>query len=275
MAFLREGSKMEFFGTYLEVTRDSRLVWTNSKTDQKTTSTNNNLAHNGRRENNMKTARALLIFLFGLLALTAMADNPKAGVYSCDKDNITGDLHFAKKGAHFQVQGKMKFKTGDALIKGTLFTTTWKFKGTITSKNPKTGKNEDRPINGNWNHRSGCLTLYFPNGYVEFYQDKMESDGKVPNFTGTWDTSFGKMTLTQSGKKVSGTYDYYSGTIDGEIREDGNLYFKWTQKNPDKQGTGFFKLSSDASAFSGSWDYTNASGASLGNGGGWSGKRIK
>ena len=31
LAFLHEGSTMEFFGTYLEVTLDSRLVWTNEE----------------------------------------------------------------------------------------------------------------------------------------------------------------------------------------------------------------------------------------------------
>jgi uncharacterized protein YndB with AHSA1/START domain len=31
LAFLHEGSKMEFFGTYLEVTPGSRLVWTNEE----------------------------------------------------------------------------------------------------------------------------------------------------------------------------------------------------------------------------------------------------
>jgi uncharacterized protein YndB with AHSA1/START domain len=33
LTFLHEGSKMEFFGTYLEVTPDSRLVWTNEEGD--------------------------------------------------------------------------------------------------------------------------------------------------------------------------------------------------------------------------------------------------
>ncbi|NUL82220.1 MAG: SRPBCC family protein [Armatimonadetes bacterium] len=33
LAFLHEGSTMEFFGTYLEVTPDSRLVWTNDEGD--------------------------------------------------------------------------------------------------------------------------------------------------------------------------------------------------------------------------------------------------
>ena len=33
LAFLHEGSTMEFFGTYLEVTPYSRLVWTNEEGD--------------------------------------------------------------------------------------------------------------------------------------------------------------------------------------------------------------------------------------------------
>lgn len=33
LAFLHEGSTMDFFGTYLEVTPDSRLVWTNDEGD--------------------------------------------------------------------------------------------------------------------------------------------------------------------------------------------------------------------------------------------------
>lgn len=34
LAFLHEGETMEFFGTYLEVTPNSRLVWTNDEGDQ-------------------------------------------------------------------------------------------------------------------------------------------------------------------------------------------------------------------------------------------------
>lgn len=39
LAFLHEGSTMEFFGTYLEVTPHSRLVWTNDEGDSGTTIT--------------------------------------------------------------------------------------------------------------------------------------------------------------------------------------------------------------------------------------------
>ena len=39
LVFSHEGSTMEFFGTYLEVTPNSRLVWTNEEGDGGTTVT--------------------------------------------------------------------------------------------------------------------------------------------------------------------------------------------------------------------------------------------
>jgi uncharacterized protein YndB with AHSA1/START domain len=39
LAFLHEGSTMEFFGTYLEVTPNTRLVWTNEEGEGETITT--------------------------------------------------------------------------------------------------------------------------------------------------------------------------------------------------------------------------------------------
>lgn len=39
LVFLHEGSQMEFFGTYVEVTPNARLVWTNEEGDRGTTVT--------------------------------------------------------------------------------------------------------------------------------------------------------------------------------------------------------------------------------------------
>ena len=39
LAFLHEGSTMEFFGTYLEVTPNTRLVWTNEEAEGETITT--------------------------------------------------------------------------------------------------------------------------------------------------------------------------------------------------------------------------------------------
>ena len=48
VAFPHEGSTMEFFGTYLEVTPHSRLVWTNEEGDGKTVTTVTFEEHSGR-----------------------------------------------------------------------------------------------------------------------------------------------------------------------------------------------------------------------------------
>ena len=53
-------------------------------------------------------------------------------------------------------------------------------------------------------------------------------------WTGTWDTSWSgggaRMHLTQNGNRVTGTFEYKGGTIDGTI--SGNrLTGRWTQTN--------------------------------------------
>jgi uncharacterized protein YndB with AHSA1/START domain len=48
LAFPHEGSTMEFFGTYLEVTPHSRLIWTNEEGDGKTVTTVTFEEHAGR-----------------------------------------------------------------------------------------------------------------------------------------------------------------------------------------------------------------------------------
>lgn len=47
LAFLHEGSTMEFFGTYLDVTPHSRLVWTNDEGDAGQTVTTVTFEENG------------------------------------------------------------------------------------------------------------------------------------------------------------------------------------------------------------------------------------
>lgn len=90
------------------------------------------------------------------------------------------------------------------------------------------------------------------------------------NFSGTWTTDFGKVVLTQSGNKVSGTYDSPQGTIDGTVEPGGKLRFKWVQTSG--HGVGEFVLGADGMTFYGTWHYTGANGE-VGIGGNWKGKR--
>ena len=90
------------------------------------------------------------------------------------------------------------------------------------------------------------------------------------NFTGTWDTNWGKVTLLQNRKRVTGNY---TGRFDGKITgivTKKRLNFKWYQANGE-WGKGYFDISSDGTAIIGQW----AAGESSLYRGTWSGWKVK
>ncbi len=93
------------------------------------------------------------------------------------------------------------------------------------------------------------------------------------SWTGEWDTNWGKMVLTQSGNRVTGTYTHDQGRIEGTIH--GNtLTGTWSESPayapPNDAGDIEFTMSDDGKSFSGKWRY-----GSEGNWGTWEGgKRI-
>jgi hypothetical protein len=73
-----------------------------------------------------------------------------------------------------------------------------------------------------------------------------------PDFSGTWETTYGQMILTQEGDEVLGWYDYGGiSPIEGSIDERGRLVF--TYREPETSGTGWFVLAEDGLSFSGRW----------------------
>ena len=75
------------------------------------------------------------------------------------------------------------------------------------------------------------------------------------NFTGTWSTRFGDLSLNQSGNRVTGNYAYFAGSLEGTVT--GNvLRFKWKEPKQNKQGAGKFTMAADGQSFSGGWSYT-------------------
>ena len=77
------------------------------------------------------------------------------------------------------------------------------------------------------------------------------SDVPTPTYAGLWETSFGRMRLTQEGSKVSGEYSYTaSSTIAGEV-EGNRLTFEYSEG--DTQGEGWYELSEDGESFQGRW----------------------
>ena len=75
---------------------------------------------------------------------------------------------------------------------------------------------------------------------------------ELPDYSGTWDTTYGTLFLQQENSHVSGyyTYDAYS-TIDGSVGRDGRLVFTYTE--PTASGEGWFELSGDSMSISGMW----------------------
>ncbi|MFQ5570614.1 MAG: hypothetical protein ACE5G0_13105 [Rhodothermales bacterium] len=122
-----------------------------------------------------------------------------------------------------------------------------------------------------------------PDGIVKlsscFEDDEDDEDddfggggGSLCSFSGTWDSSWGTMTLTQDGASVTGTYTHDEGRIEGTII-NGVLIGTWTEAPsrtpPNDAGDVELTLSADCMEFSGSWRY-----GSTGTwNGGWTGTR--
>jgi hypothetical protein len=91
-----------------------------------------------------------------------------------------------------------------------------------------------------------------------------------PSFTGTWNTTYGPMQLTQNGNQVTGSYVICNGaaTISGSV-SGRTLDGTWTEPCDGGQGGIHFVLSNDGTSFTGLWGQgTNPPGAA------WNGTRA-
>jgi hypothetical protein len=77
------------------------------------------------------------------------------------------------------------------------------------------------------------------------------------SFEGTWDSTWGRMVLHQSGKKVHGTFTgYREGGVTGNL--DGDVWdFIWDQRVPRQHGHGFLQMSPDGLHLEGRWGYND------------------
>ena len=77
-------------------------------------------------------------------------------------------------------------------------------------------------------------------------------------WSGVWDTTFGSMTLTQSGRSVKGSYDHDGGRLSGTVSGDV-LSARWdetpTRAGPRDAGSLQFTLAPDGRSFTGTWRY--------------------
>ena len=92
------------------------------------------------------------------------------------------------------------------------------------------------------------------------------------DWTGAWNTTFGKMRLFQGGDLVVGDYEYRDGKIVGKI-SGYTLMGTWFEgpsySPPNSAGDFEFTILPDCDSFTGRWRFD-----STGNWGSWTGKRI-
>ena len=78
-----------------------------------------------------------------------------------------------------------------------------------------------------------------------------EVEAPAPTYAGLWETSYGRMRLTQEGSTVSGEYSYTAtSTIAGEV-EGNRLTFEYTEEAT--RGEGWYELAEDGESFQGRW----------------------
>ncbi|KZD15890.1 MAG: hypothetical protein AO394_07540 [Candidatus Fermentibacter daniensis] len=80
---------------------------------------------------------------------------------------------------------------------------------------------------------------------------------EMPDFGGRWETTYGPMTLTQEGDRVTGLY-VMGGTctVEGRVNASGRLIFTYAE--PSATGEGWFELSDDGTRISGQWRATGS-----------------
>ncbi len=88
-----------------------------------------------------------------------------------------------------------------------------------------------------------------------------------PSFAGSWDTTFGRLDLTQEGTAVRGTYYGGSATVTGTVDDKGRLAFRYVERTV--KGEGWFELAADGASFKGEWRPEDEQGWRS-----WTGKRA-
>lgn len=91
---------------------------------------------------------------------------------------------------------------------------------------------------------------------------------QAADFSGSWDTNWGPVTIVQKGDRATGSYSgRFKGKLEGDVIQN-RFNFRWFQPNGE-WGRGYFILSADGGSFNGRW----GGGESDSDGGAWNGRR--
>jgi hypothetical protein len=186
--------------------------------------------------------RPFLALIIICLPVLAGADKPKhsfTGTW-----NTTFGLMVLKQDGQ-AVKGHYDFEDAEAKIEGTVE----KNKLTFTYEEPTGVKGEGwfelavdgSSFKGQWRE---------PEQSWQKWEGKRTRDVQI-GYAGLWETSFGRMRLLETDKKVEGIYSYSSAsTLSGTVQ---NKKLTFTYKEPKDEGEGWFELAADGQSFQGQW----------------------
>jgi hypothetical protein len=195
----------------------------------------------------------LLVYL--LIGLVGTSQNV-SGVYNTDYRQMTlNQIGNKVTGTYEGSNGKIQ-----AILNGNRLVGTWS-----NSSSNKTG-NFEFIFNSNYSSFTGKYGYNSDTPTKKWNGTKVESTTSstnvqtpqitVTNIAGIYNTDFGKMTLIQTGDKLTGNYEGGNGTLNGKI--EGNR-FTGTWKNSSNSRTGNFEFifNSYFSAFTGKYGYNS------------------
>ena len=118
--------------------------------------------------------------------------------------------------------------------------------------------------------KKSCAVLKESNGSenCQIKKECLKNLDKPENLTGFWETTFADLCLLQIENKVTGTYNYKGGKLEGTIT--GNRFdYSWSQEDG-KKGNGYFVITNNWQNIEGKYGYNDNSTS----GGNWSGKKT-
>jgi len=196
----------------------------------------------------------------------------------------SGDLGVLRPGAKLSFRGLLTHSGDGSASAGITFQGYGQEPGTGGPQGVAATKNWDRIVNRTETKQSEIIVPggarspgermelrfeIYPGGAASaLYRTYEWVAGGAPasaGWSGGWTSDFGRMRLQQNGGRVTGSYDYKGGRLDGTV-QGSVLSGRWTQTN----GSGLFefRMGADGRSFSGRW----GRGETLG-GGAWNGRR--
>lgn len=103
---------------------------------------------------------------------------------------------------------------------------------------------------------AGALLAWLVAGVPAEFARAADADDDPADFSGVWESTYGRMRLVQDGARVDGIYAYSAGSfIAGEVAGD-RLEFEY--REPSEAGEGWFEISEDGAQLNGRWRVAGA-----------------